>query len=85
MRIYRKYSQDALNAAIASVRSGDNTPSVASRLFNIPRKTIADHLKTQWKHSSSGKPTVFTSTQEDEISKRLVYLVLRKRPVRIEI
>ena len=81
--VYRKYSQDALNAAIASVRSGDNTPSAASRLFNIPRKTIADHLKTQRKHTSSGKPTIFTSTQEDEISKRLVYLEKRGFPLPI--
>lgn len=62
-----------IECAIASGRSGDNSPSVASRLFNIPRKTFPDHVKTQRRHISSGKPTVVTAIQEVKFSKRIVY------------
>lgn len=82
---YGQYDQNILNAAVEAVRAGDQTISSASRVFNVPRKTIFNRLKDTGRSvSKHGGVTVFTESQESEIVDRVRYLESRGFPLDID-
>ncbi len=70
---------------MASVKAGDQTVSSASRVFNVPRKTISNRLGLHDKQvHKSGGCTVFSEEHEDQIVVRLRYLESHGFPMNVD-
>lgn len=60
-----QYTSDALDKAVEDVKTNLSSLRAASQKFGVPHSTIKDRLKN--KYRSSGKTTVLTPQEEDEI------------------
>lgn len=65
-----QWSEDQLVAAMNAVRNG--MPRFrASKEFNIPRRTLRNHLKSGSLKKKLGRPPVLSEVQETELVRRI--------------
>ena len=65
-----KWTRDDLNSAVNNVRTKVLSLRKASEVFNVPVRTIRDHLKTELRETP-GRPAVFNRAEEAALTARL--------------
>ena len=69
-----KWKATDMERAIAQLRSKSMSLRQASNTYNIPIRTLRDHLTKVMKQAHRGHPPVFTAAEEQVLSKRLAKL-----------
>ncbi|CAB3239735.1 unnamed protein product [Arctia plantaginis] len=65
------WSEDTIKAAIKAVQRGHLTQRSAATKYNIPRRTLRDHLKTGQEIKRLGKKPILTNEQEKDLASRI--------------
>ena len=65
-----KWTRDDLNRAVLNVRTQVLSLRKASKVFNVPVRTIRDHLKADLRESP-GRPAIFDRAEESGLTARL--------------
>uniref|UniRef100_A0A2A4K7W9 HTH CENPB-type domain-containing protein n=2 Tax=Heliothis virescens TaxID=7102 RepID=A0A2A4K7W9_HELVI len=65
------WSEDTMKAAIKAVQRGHLTQRLAAARYNIPRRTLRDHLKTGQEIKRLGRKPILTNTQEKDLASRI--------------
>ncbi|CAH2100623.1 unnamed protein product [Euphydryas editha] len=60
-----------MKAAINAVQKGRLTQRVAAARYNIPRRTLRDHLKTGQEIKRFGRKPILTKKQEEDLAARI--------------
>ncbi|XP_026328035.1 uncharacterized protein LOC113236244, partial [Hyposmocoma kahamanoa] len=65
------WTEDGMRAAIKAVQRCQLTQRAASTSYNIPRRTLRDHLKIGSVTKRLGRKPIFTDTQESDLVARI--------------
>ncbi|CAB3259083.1 unnamed protein product [Arctia plantaginis] len=65
------WSEDTMKAAIKAVQRGHLTQRSAATKYNIPRRTLRDHLKTGQEIKRLGRKPILTNEQEKDLASRI--------------
>ncbi|XP_060807694.1 jerky protein homolog-like [Amyelois transitella] len=65
------WSEDTMKVAIKAVQRGHLTQRSAAARYNIPRRTLRDHLKTGQEIKRLGRKPILTNTQEKDLASRI--------------
>ncbi|CAH2084962.1 unnamed protein product [Euphydryas editha] len=65
------WSEDTMKAAINAVQKGRLTQRAAAARYNIPRRTLRDHLKTGQEIKRFGRKLILTKKQEEDLAARI--------------
>ncbi|XP_023951864.1 uncharacterized protein LOC112055833 [Bicyclus anynana] len=65
------WTEDTMKAAMNAVQRGHLTQRSAAARYNIPRRTLRDHLKTGEEIKRLGRKPVLTNNQEKDLVSRI--------------
>ena len=66
-----KWNMEDMNAAIKMAKDGSITTNAASKLFNVPRKTLTVNMNRNSVNIKVGRKAVVTESVESEIVSHL--------------
>ena len=66
----RKYTAEALEAAVQDVRNGKRTISGAAKRYGIPRRAFGDKMSVKHPRKTGGQP-IFSTVEESTIAKTI--------------
>ncbi|XP_045509196.1 uncharacterized protein LOC123704756 isoform X3 [Colias croceus] len=66
------WTEDTMRAAINAIQRGQLTQRAASEKYNIPRRTLRDHLKDGNAKKRFGRKPVFSENQEADLVARII-------------
>ena len=77
----RRWSQDDMNEAHASVTNGMAVATTA-KMFDVPRMPLSDKVNGRTKlESSVGRPPVLPAADEDALSSYFIYMARQQYPI----
>lgn len=68
------WSEENMQSALNAVYTGRCTQRVAAIRYNIPRRTLRDHLKTGSSVKRMGRKSILNRNQEQELVGRIIRL-----------
>ena len=76
-----KYSYENMNQAIQAVKDNLYTTTEAARVFDVPRQTLHDKVKSKYSNGRAGTPTLLKEAEEDALVGYATYMADHAIPI----
>jgi hypothetical protein len=84
-KLFRQWSQQDMNDAYNDVRGGFLTISKASRVYDVPRKTLSDRIHGNVDlHAKMGPSTALSTEEEASLVRYIEYMAGRGFPLTVD-